>query len=127
MADYSIPLDYGYRIDRLSAYEIAIYGDEPVQTGDDTREDYLYVSEKVTDVWWDDQYIVAKQLKLTATENGFKEPPQNISHTDINYWIIDVNNHQILETIDEDELQNAIEKLEITEIVQFTPIEKLKR
>lgn len=117
MADYSIPLDYGYLIDRLSAYEIAISGDEPVQPGDDTREDYLYVPEKVTDVWWDDQYIVAKQLKLTATENGYKEPPQNISLKNINYWIIDVNNHQLLETIDEDELQHAIEKLEITEKV----------
>ena len=126
LADYSIPLDNRYRIDRLSAHEIAIYGDKPVQTGDDTREDYLYVPEKVTDVWWNDQYIIAKKLELVTTENNYKEPPKNISTEDITYWIIDVKNHQILEKTDENALQNAIEKLGIREEVQFTPVEKLK-
>lgn len=126
LADYSIPLDNGYRIDRLSAHEIEIYGDEPVQTGDDTREDYLYVPEKVTDVWWNDQYIIAKKLELIITENGYKETPKNISTEDITYWIIDMKNHQILEKTDGNALQNAIEKLGIREELQFTPVEKLK-
>lgn len=126
LADYSIPLDNGYRIDRLSAHEIAIYGDEPVQIEDDSRIDYLYVPAKVTDVWWNDQYIIAKQLKLTTTENSYKEPPKNISTEDITYWIIDVKNHQILEKTDENALQNIIKKLGIREDVQFTSVEKLK-
>lgn len=36
LADYTISLDNGYRIDRLSAHQIAIYGDEPVQSDDST-------------------------------------------------------------------------------------------
>lgn len=126
MADYSISLDNGYRIDRLSAHEIAIYGDEPIQTSDNTRSDYLYVPAKVTDIWWNNQYIIAKKIELFTTENGYKEPPQNISYEDITYWIIDMKNHQILETIHENELQNATEKLGITEEIHFTPVEKLK-
>lgn len=126
MADDSISLENGYRIDKLSAHEITIYGDEPVRVGDNMRENYLYVSGKVTDIWWNDQYIIAKKLELIATENSYKELSQNTSYKDITYWIIDMKNHQILETIHENELQNATEKLGITEEIHFTSVEKLK-
>lgn len=52
MADYTIDLENEYRIDRLSAHQIAISGDKPVQSDDETIVNYLYVPTKVTDVWW---------------------------------------------------------------------------
>lgn len=51
MADYTISLENGYRIYRLLAHQIAIYGDKPVQSEDKTVYNYLYVPSKVTDVW----------------------------------------------------------------------------
>lgn len=49
-ADYEIDLENGYRIDRLSAHQIAIYGDEPVKSDDETFYNYLYVPAKVSSV-----------------------------------------------------------------------------
>ncbi|TQR28858.1 hypothetical protein C7Y47_19310 [Lysinibacillus sphaericus] len=62
MADYTIDLENGYRIDRLSAHQIAIYGDKSVQSDDETIVNYLYVPAKVTDIWWNKDYIVTEQI-----------------------------------------------------------------
>ncbi len=36
MADYTISFEYGYRIVRLSAHQIAVYGEKPVLSEDKT-------------------------------------------------------------------------------------------
>ena len=126
MADYSISLGNGYEIARLSAHEIAIYGDEPVQSDDDTRTNFLYVPAKITEVWWNDQYIIAKQMELEASENGYEQPPKDTSQQVFTYWVIDVQNYRIQNTFKEEELENEIEKLGITGKVQFTSVEDLR-
>ena len=126
MADYTISLDNGYRIDRLSAHQIAIYGDKPVQSEDKTVNNYLYVPAKVTDIWWNEEYIVVKQILLMADENEYEQPPENPTDNDFNYWIIDVKNSQPLGPLDEKELGNETDKLGLTEIISLTSIEKLK-
>lgn len=126
MADYTISLDNGYRIDRLSAHQIAIYGDKPVQSEDKTVNNYLYVPAKVTDIWWNEEYIVVKQIVLMADENEYEQPPKNPTNNDFNYWIIDVKNSQPLGPLDEKELGNETDKLGLTEIISLTSIEKLK-
>ncbi|WP_431028737.1 DUF3997 domain-containing protein [Lysinibacillus sp. LZ02] len=123
LADYTIDLENGYRIDRLSAHQIAIYGDEPVQSGDKTIVNYLYVPAKVTDAWWNEEYIVAKQIVLTDDENGYEKP----SNDDMSYWVIDVNNHQVFGPFDENELENETDKLGLTELISLKPINKLKQ
>ncbi|WP_342578363.1 hypothetical protein [Psychrobacillus sp. FSL K6-2843] len=50
MADYTVSLENGFRIDRLSGHQIIIYGDKPVQSLDKTVSNYSYVPSKVTDV-----------------------------------------------------------------------------
>ena len=60
LADYTISLGNGYRIDRISPQKIEIYGDEAVNDGNENGYNYLYVPTKVTDVWWDNDYIIAK-------------------------------------------------------------------
>ncbi len=126
LADYEINLDNGYRIDRLSAHVTAIYGDEPIKSDDESFNNHLYVPAKVTDVWWNEEYIVAKQMVLVADERGYEQPPEQPSLDDFQYWLIDVHNHQVLGPLDEKELENETDKLGLTEKISLTPINKLK-
>ena len=125
LADYTISLNNGYRIDRLSAHQIQIYGDEAVNDGDDTRFNHLYVPSKVTAVWWDDQYIIAKQLSLRADERGYEKPPKNPADNDYSYWIIEIDKNEVKGPLTLKELENDMIQLEIN--IVFTPIDKLKR
>lgn len=125
LADYTIPLDNGYRIDRLSAHQIQIYGEEAVNDGIENTFNYLYVPAEVTAVWWDEQYIIAKQLRLRADERGYEEPPQNPTDDDYSYWIIEMDKNEVKGPLSLKELENDTNQLGIN--IVFTPIEKLKR
>ena len=125
LADYTISLDNGYRIDRLSAHQIQIYGDEAVNDGDDTTFNHLYVPAEVTAVWWDEQYIIAKQLRLRTDERGYEEPPKNPTDDDYSYWIIEIDKNEVKGPLTLKELENDMNQLGIN--IVFTPIDKLKR
>ena len=126
MADYTVSLENGFRIDRLSGHQIIIYGDKPVQSLDKTVSNYSYVPSKVTDVWWNGEYIVAKQIVLKADKYGDEEPPKNPTENDFKYWIIDVTSRQPIGPLNETELVNETDKLGLTEIISLTSIEKLR-
>ncbi|MFC9542399.1 hypothetical protein ACFTQ7_21370 [Lysinibacillus sp. NPDC056959] len=49
----------------------------------------------MTDVWWDDQYINAKQLHLEAIERGIEEPPKNPIKDDYSYWTIEMQKQEV--------------------------------
>ena len=125
LADYAISLDNGYSIDRLSAHQIQIYGEEAVNDGNENTFNYLYVPAKVTEVWWNEEYIIAKQLHLKTDERGYEEPPQNPTDDDFSYWIIEKDKNEVKGPLTLKELENDSEQLGIN--VVFTPIEKLKR
>lgn len=125
LADYTIPLDNGYRIDRLSAHQIQIYGDEAVNDGDDTVFNHLYVPAKVTAVWWDEHYIIAKQLHLRPDERGYEEPPKKPTDDDYSYWIIEMEKNEVKGPLTLKEVENDADSLGIN--LEFTPIEKLKK
>ena len=125
LADYTISLDNGYRIDRLSAHQIRIYGEEAVNDGRENISNHLYVPAEVTAVWWNKEYIIAKQLHLKTNERGVEEPPQNPTDDDYSYWIIEIDENRVKGPLTLKELENDSEQLGIN--VVFTPIEKLKR
>lgn len=125
LADYTISLDNGYRIDRLSAHQIQIYGEEAVNDGNENVMNYLYVPAKVTAIWSDEQYIIAKQLHLKVGEQGVDRPPQNPTADDYSYWIIEIDKYEVKGPLSQKELENNSKQLGINVI--FTPIEKLKR
>ena len=125
LADYTISLDNGYRIDRLSANKIEIYGEEAVNDGIEHTYNYLYVPTKVTAVWWDEQYIVAKQLHLKQDERGYEQPPKNPTEKDYSYWIITINKNEVKGPLTQKQLEYDTNELGIN--IVFTPIEKLKR
>ncbi|PKC52966.1 hypothetical protein RhiirA1_404616, partial [Rhizophagus irregularis] len=126
LTDYTISLENGYRIDRLSAHQIAIYGEEPVKSHEENIINYLYVPSKVTAVWWNDQYIIAKQMHLSANERGYDEPPQNPTAEDYSYWIIEMQKHEVNGPISQKQLESEINSL-IGENIIFIPIEQLER
>lgn len=121
LADYTISLDNGFRIDRLSAHQILIYGDEPMHSDNESFENHLYVPAKVTDVWSDEAYIVAKQIVLNDGE-----PPDKPTDEAFYYWVIDISRQTVLGPLDEQVLENEVEKLGIANKVVLTPIEELK-
>ena len=125
LADYTISLDNGYRIDRLSAHQIQIYGEEAINDGNENIINYLYVLAKVTAVWWNEQYIIAKQLHLKADEREYKEPPQNPTAANYSYWIIEMDKNEVKGPLSLKELENDSKQIGIN--VVFIPIEKLKR
>lgn len=125
LADYTIPLDHGYRIDRLSAHQIQLYGEEAVNDGNENTFNYLYVPAKVTEVWWDDQYIIAKQLHLKPDERGLEQPPEKPTEDDFSYWIIEIDQNEVQGPLTLVELENEAKQLGVH--VVFTPIEKLKK
>ena len=125
LADYTISLDNGYRIDRLSAHQIQIYGEEAVNDGDENTFNYLYVPAEVTAIWWDEQYIVAKQLHLEKDERGVELPSQNPTDDNYSYWIIEIDKNDVKGPLTLKELENDSNQLGIS--VVFTPIEKLER
>lgn len=125
LADYEIDLDDGYRIDRLSGHQIRIYGDEPVKSDNESHYNHLYVPSKVTDVWWNDEYIVAKQMLLTTDERGYEQPPEKPSDEDFQYWLIDVHNHQVTGPLNEKGLDFETDQLGLTEKIYLTSIDEL--
>lgn len=125
LADYTIPLENGYRIDRLSAHQIQIYGEEPINDGKENSINYLYVPAKVTDVWWDDQYIAVKQLHLKSDKRGYEEPPKNPTNDDYSYWIIEMQKHEVKGPLSLKELDNESNHLGIH--IQLKSIKKLER
>ncbi len=114
-------MENGYRIDRLSAHQIQIYGEEAVNDGKENIFNHLYVPAEVTAVWWDKQYIIVKQLHLKTNERGVEEPPQNPTDDDYSYWIIEIDENEVKGPLTLKELENDSEQLGIN--VVFRPIE----
>lgn len=125
LADYSISLDDGYKIDRLSGHQIVIVADEPVQTDDEAVVNYFYVPAKVTDVWWNKDYIIAKQVILSNSKNGVKVPPEDKDDFQFSYWLIHKEEHLVYGPLSESELDNHKQAKGIVEKTPLTPIDEL--
>lgn len=121
-ADYTISLDNGYRIDRLSAHQILIYGDEAINDGDDTVSNHLYVPAKVTAIWSDERYIVAKQLVLQIDKRGYDAPPENPTEADYAYWLIEMASNKVTGPLSLSEIEHTVGAT-----ITFTPIEELEQ
>lgn len=118
LADYDIDLPGNYSLLRTSANQITIAPKTEIGWGPNV------IPARVVAVWWNEQYIVAKQLHLKADQRGYEEPPQNPTDDDYSYWILEMDNNQVKGPLSVKELENESKKLGINII--FTPIEKLK-
>ena len=116
LADYTIPLPNGYRIDRLSAHQISIYGEEPVVEQGAVKgnvNNYNYVPPKITDIWWNDNYIIAKQMTLQSITAGVAEPNEE----QFAFWVVDLHAHIVYWPLDEKALIQQKKLLNLPERV----------
>lgn len=96
LSDYDIDLPGGYSVIRTSAHQ--------VQIALEVREgswDAPVIPTKVTEVAWDDHYIMAKQLDLKEDEtshNGYQIPDE----TKVSFWILEVATGEVTGPLDEE-------------------------
>ncbi|MER1987703.1 MAG: DUF3997 domain-containing protein [Solibacillus sp.] len=120
LADYSLDLLGNYSIVRSSAHQVTI----APKTSDSSWGSDL-IPTKVTEVAWDDSYILAKQLGLMNdpnSRNGYQIPNNN----DIHFWIIAFRSGKVFGPYDENGLAEKKKALGISKNVLLKDIEDLK-
>ena len=97
LADYSIDLPGNYSVVRTSAHQVTV-----APKISDTGTGPAIIPTKVTEVAWDDNYILVKQLDLMDdpnSSNGYKIPNNNDEH----FWILEFKSGKLFGPLDEDE------------------------
>ncbi|GLC88532.1 DUF3997 domain-containing protein [Lysinibacillus piscis] len=117
LADYTIPLPNGYRIDRTSAQQISIYSEEPIAN----EQNYRYTPPKITHIWWNDDFIIAKQAILKSENNCVAVPTEG----KYAFWIIDMHAHLVYGPFDKNALAQQKELLGLPQKIKWTAIEDL--
>lgn len=93
-SDYDKDLPGGYSVIRTSAHEVKI---APKESEGSWGTDVIPT--KVTEVAWDDHYIIAKQLGLKddeASNNGYQIPDEK----NVNFWILEVTTDEVTGPLD---------------------------
>lgn len=93
-SDYEMDLPGGYSVIRTSADEVKI---APKVSEGSWGTDVIPA--KVTEVAWDDKYIIAKQLGLKnddASENGYQIPDEK----NVSFWILEVTTDEVTGPLD---------------------------
>ena len=120
LADYDIDLPGDYSVVRTSAHKIFI----SPEIGDNNWGPEVIPSE-VTEVTWDDNYILVKQLVLMNdpnSSNGYQIPNEDDEH----FWIINYKNGDIFGPLNEEHFVEKKNELGILESVILKKIEDLK-
>lgn len=106
--DYDISLSGGYSLIRSSGDIITINK----KTGDGVWEEAL-IPEKVTELVWNEKYILAKQLglkrKYPDADYSYEVPDES----KVSYWILEVANGKVYGPLDEDEFNKKKTELSI--------------
>lgn len=118
--DYDVDLPGNYSIVRTSSHHVKI---APKQG--DTGWGSDIIPTKVTEVGWDDNFIIAKQLGLKDdpnSSNGYQIPNEN----DVNYWILDYNSGDVFGPLNKENFNQSKNELGISEDVILKKVEKLR-
>ncbi|MEH6944856.1 DUF3997 domain-containing protein [Bacillus sp. JJ722] len=108
-ADYDIDLPGNYSIVRTSAHDVTI----APKTGEDSWGATI-IPAKVTEVGWNDKYIIAKQINLvkdSKSNNGSEIPDEQ----DYQFWIIQIENGKVTGPLDDSGLTKKKEEYEISD------------
>ena len=121
LADYSIDLPEDYSIVRTSAHQVTL-----APKISDTHWGPDVIPTKVTEVTWDDNYILVKQLGLMDdpnSSNGYQIPNKDDEH----FWILEVKSGMVFGPLDENHFVEKKNELGISESVILKKIEDLKK
>ncbi|WP_209020961.1 DUF3997 domain-containing protein [Evansella clarkii] len=120
LADYSYDLPGDYSIVRTSAHQVTI---APKISESNWGSDII--PKKVTEVAWDDNYILVKQLGLMidpSSRNGYQIP----NNDDIYFWIIEFKTREVLGPLDDEGFIRMKHELGILDNVILKNVEDLK-
>lgn len=110
VGDYDISLSGGYSLIRSSGHMITINK----KTGDGVWEEAL-IPEKVTELVWNEKYILAKQLglkrKYPDADYSYEVPDES----KVSYWILEVANGKVYGPLDEEKFNKKKTELSIPE------------
>ncbi|MFJ7829403.1 DUF3997 domain-containing protein [Peribacillus sp. NPDC097284] len=90
-SDYDMDLPGGYSVIKTSADEVKIapkVSEGSWGTG--------VIPAKVTEVAWDDKYIIAKQLGLKNDDNGYQIPDEK----NVSFWILEMITDEVTGPLD---------------------------
>ena len=120
LADYSIVLPGNYSVVRTSAHQVTL-----APKISDSHWGTDVIPTKVTEVTWDDNYILVKQLGLMNdpnSSNGYQIPNSDDEH----FWILEFKSGKVFGPLDEDNFVEKKNELGISESVKLKKIEDLK-
>ncbi|MGE7667267.1 DUF3997 domain-containing protein [Ureibacillus composti] len=119
LADYSVDLPGNYSIVRTSAHQVTIS-----PKNGDTGWGSPVIPTKVTEVAWDETYILAKQLGLMKdpnSSNGYEIPNKK----DVRFWILEIESGGVMGPFDEASFKDKKKELGISKSVKLKEVKDL--
>ncbi|MDE5416150.1 DUF3997 domain-containing protein [Alkalihalobacterium chitinilyticum] len=108
MGDYDIDLPVNYSVVRTSAHQVTI-----APKTSDTSWGSNIIPTKVTELAWDDTYILAKQVGLKEdpnSNNGYQIP----NSEDVHFWIVEIKSGNVFGPLDEEGFRDKRNELGIS-------------
>lgn len=112
VADYDLDLPGNYSVVRISAHDVNISPKREFGYGPPV------IRAKVTEVAWDDTYIITKQVSLKPdpkSSNGYRIPDEN----NYRYWIIEFETGKLIGPLDDLGLAEKRAELQIADDVEL--------
>lgn len=119
-ANYSLDLPGNYSIVSTSAHQVTI----SPKISDSNWGGYV-IPTKVTEVAWDDNYILVKQLGLVSdpkSGSNYQIPNDN----DVNFWILEIDSEKVFGPLVEVDFVEKKTELGVSESVILKKIENLR-
>lgn len=120
LADYSVDLPGNYSVVRTSAHQVIL-----AHKISDTHWGPDVIPTKVTEVTWDDNYILVKQLGLMDdpdSSNGYQIANKDDEH----FWFLEIESGKVVGPLNKDEFIEKKQELGISKSVKLKKIEDLK-
>ena len=119
-SDFDLDLPGNYSVVRTSAHQVKI---APKVSEGGWGTDVIPT--KVTEVAWDDHYIIAKQLDLKEdpdSSNGYQIPDEE----KVNFWILEIKTGKVNGPLDEELFMEKKAELEISKEVVLQEIDDMR-
>ena len=119
LGDYDIDLPGNYSVVRTAAHQVTI-----APKTSDTSWGSNIIPTKVTELAWDDTYILAKQV-------GLKEDPNNNSYQipnreDVHFWMVEIKSGNVFGPLDEEGFRDKRNELGISNRLALKKLEDIK-
>ena len=119
-ANYDLDLPGNYSIVSTSAHQVTI----SPKISNSHWGSYV-IPTKVTELAWDDNYILAKQLGLVNNPER-NDGPQIPNKDDANFWILEIDSGKVFGPLDELNFVEKKTELGVSESVILKKIEYLR-